>query len=324
MRTFRDFMESALYDPERGYYPRRRPRADFYTAPELHPAFAGVLARRVEELCLRGGLDAPKVVEMGAGEGLLAEQLLNHLPDDTHYTLVERSKPCLEAALKRLRAKFPNVVGARSLAELKPGPRVFVSNELVDAFPVHVLMKDGDKVREIYVDDAGNEHFGDFSTPELEPHASKVAETLLPGQRHAVNLEGERWIAHLGRLITHGAVVTVDYGHKFGAGVVNAPRAYYKHTLPDDLTARAGEQDLTASVDFSSLMDAGTRAGFKVEYFGTLSRFLIDGGIADFMPTGDSAADVRERAQIKTLIHPEGMGEVFKVLIQTHNEGLLS
>ena len=43
MRTFRDFMESALYDPEEGFYSTRTQTADFYTAPELHPAFGADL-----------------------------------------------------------------------------------------------------------------------------------------------------------------------------------------------------------------------------------------------------------------------------------------
>lgn len=317
-------MESALYDPERGFYQRRRPREDFYTAPELHPAFAGVLSRRIEHLFQRFRFDPPSVVEMGAGEGLLAEQLLENLPEDTHYTLVERSEPALASALKRLRHKFPFVDGCASIDDLKPGRRVFLSNELVDAFPVHVLQVEGGEVKELYVDEAGKECLGDLSTPELLPHASKVAETLLEGQKHAVNLEAERWIQKVSSLLTSGAVVTVDYGHKLPPGAVNAPRAYYLHSMPESLTAQPGRQDLTASVDFQSLESAGARLGFKTDFFGTLSRFLVEGGIGDFLPAGDSAADVKSRSQIKTLLHPEGMGDVFKVLIQTFNEGLPS
>ena len=316
-------MESALYDPERGFYSRRRPRADFYTAPELHPAFAGVTARRVEQLCDRIGLDSPKVVEMGAGEGLFAEQLLERLPEGTSYALVERSDSALEAALRRLRDRFPQVEGYSSLAELEPTEGVFLSNELVDAFPVHVLQREGESIRELYVDEHGNEKLGELSTPELLAHAEKVAETLEAGARHAVNLEAERWLRQVRAVLARGAVVTIDYGAKFH-GAPNPPRAFFKHSQPDRLTARGGEQDLTASVDFGSLIRIGGQLGFKEEFFGTMSRFLIDGGIADFMPMGDSASDVRSRSKVKTLIHPDGMGEVFKVLIQTLNEGMLS
>ena len=316
-------MESALYDPERGFYQRRRPRADFYTAPELHPAFAGVTARRVEQLCDRLGLDSPKVVEMGAGEGLLAEQLLDRLPEGTEYTLVERSAPALEAALSRLRDRFPQVEGVSRLEELAPCAGVFLSNELVDAFPVHVLQRDGDDIRELYVDEGGRERLGELSTPTLQAHASKVAETLNDGDRHAVNLEAERWLSQVRGVLARGAVVTIDYGTKFHAAP-NPPRAFFKHSQPDGLSARVGEQDLTASVDFGSLISAGGQLGFQEEFYGTLSRFLLENGIADFLPAGDSVAEIRERNQIKTLIHPDGMGEAFKVLIQTLNEGMLS
>lgn len=323
MRTFRDFMESALYDPERGFYARRRPRADFYTAPELHPAFAAVVSRRLESLSADAGLESPKVVEMGSGEGLLAEQLLQHLPEGTPYTLIERSKPALESALRRLRPQFPQVEGCASLDELAPCSAVFLSNELVDAFPVHVLQKDGGAIKELYVDEEGGESLGDLSTPLLAPHASKVAETLEEGARHSVNLEAERWLASVANVLTTGAVLTIDYGSKFHSNP-NPPRAFFKHSQPAAIAARAGEQDLTASVDFQVLIAAGEKLGFKVDFYGTLSRFLIDGGIADFMPAGDSVSDVKSRSQVKTLLHPDGMGEVFKVLIQTVREGMLS
>ena len=323
MRTFRDFMEKALYDPERGFYARRRPRADFYTAPELHPAFAGVMSRRVEHLSRQMKLDSPKVVEMGAGEGLLAEQLLEKLPHGTPYVLVERSRAVLEAALARLTPRFPQVRGCLSLDELPAGQGVFLSNELVDAFPVHVLQMNRGRVRELYVDETGAQALGDLSTPELRAHAERVAEALEEGQRHAVNLEAQRWLDRVGRRLTRGALLTVDYGSRFGVSP-NPPRAFFRHSQPDDLMARAGQQDLTASVDFDGLIATGAGLGFKVDFYGTLSRFLLDGGIADFLPLGDSASDLKSRAQVKTLLHPEGMGEVFKVLIQTKDDRLLS
>jgi SAM-dependent MidA family methyltransferase len=316
-------MESALYDPERGFYSRRRPRADFYTAPELHPAFGAVTARRVERLSRELGLDSARVVEMGCGEGLLAEQMLAHLPEGTPYVLVERSAPVLEAALARLRPLYPQVEGARSLEDLLPCQAVFVSNELVDAFPVHVLQKHLGEIREVYVGDDQREVLGRLSTPELHAHAAKVAETLEEGSRHAVNLEMDSWLSSVAQRLTRGALVTIDYGSKFHAQP-NPPRAFFRHSQPSALTGRPGAQDLTASVDFQGLIGAGERLGFKTEFYGTLSRFLIDGGIADFMPKGDSAADCRARTQVKTLLHPEGMGEAFKVLIQTVKEGLPS
>ena len=75
-------------------------------------------------------------------------------------------------------------------------------------------------------------------------------------------------------------------------------------------------------MDFDSLIAEGGRCGLKLESYGTLSRFLIDGGVSDWLKAGEDAAAWRSRAKIKTLIHPEGMGEVFKVLVQGRTAAL--
>ncbi|MEK7743164.1 MAG: hypothetical protein AAB578_02150, partial [Elusimicrobiota bacterium] len=48
----------------------------------------------------------------------------------------------------------------------------------------------------------------------------------------------------------------------------------------------------------------------------TLGRFLLDRGVLDLLPRGASAEEYSERNRVKTLFHPDGMGESFKVLIQ--------
>ncbi len=318
-------MESALYDPERGFYARRQPRADFYTAPELHPAFAAVLARdvtkRLDALRSRGVPGPLTVVEMGSGEGVLAEQLLARLPRGVRYVLVERCEDMLERSHERLSARFENVEALCSLEELEPCAGVFLSNELVDAFPVHVLEKSGGAVRELYVRRNGATELSTLSTAALQPHAAAVAPQLEEGALHAVNLEAEPWMAAVAEKLLAGWVLTIDYGKRFG-GAPNPPRGFYRHSHAETLTGREGAQDLTASVDFDVLIATGEQHGLRTESYGTMTRFLLEGGIADYLPAGDSVADVRSRAQIKTLLHPEGMGEAFKVLIQTR--GLLS
>ncbi len=222
MRTFRDFMEQALYDPEHGFYARRQPRADFYTAPELHPAFAGVLARdigkRLESLRARGVVGPLTIVEMGAGEGLLAEQLLGQLPRGVRFVLLERCSDLLDNGIKRLRESFEDVEGVSHLSELEPCSGVFLSNELVDAFPVHVLEKSGGAVREVYVGRNGATTLAGLSTPKLEPHAAAVAATLEEGATHAVNLEAEPWLDLVAERLMAGSLMTIDYGKRLRLG----------------------------------------------------------------------------------------------------------
>lgn len=326
MQTFRDFMEQALYDAERGFYSRRIPTEDFYTAPELHPAFAGVLARQLVKRFERlraEGIEGPLfIVEMGAGRGLLAEQLLGELKAkfpawaaSTRYVLIERSRGVLMDAVVRLSAIHSHVLGYTRLEEVLPCAGVFLSNELVDAFPVHLLEKRDGRMFEVYVEESGRSVLCDLSRPELVPAAAAAAPLLQDGERHAVNLEAPRWLRLVAEKLQRGFVLTVDYGKRFGASP-NPPRAFSRHRLDDALTAGKGSKDITASVDFDALIEEGSRRGLSLESYGTLSSFLIEGGIGDWL----EAAEPSSRAKLKTLIHPEGMGEVFKVLIQRKTE----
>lgn len=331
MQTFRDYMESALYDPERGYYCRRTPTEDFYTAPELHPAFAGVLAgelsRRLASLKARGVPGPYALVEMGSGDGTLARGILKeisrNLPpglerEDLRYVLVERSRQSLLESVVSLSASYPNVLGTSRLEELHPCAGVFFSNELVDAFPVHLLEKRDGEVYEVYVEESGRSVLSDLSTQELTPHAKAVSPSLREGERHAVNLEALRWLRTVSSRITDGLLITIDYGKRFGSSGVNPPRSYRKHSTDSEVTQGKGSKDITASVDFDALIEEGEGLGLKTESFGTLSRFLIDGGIERWLPEDpESLEAVKARSKIKTLIHPEGMGEAFKVLIQS-------
>jgi SAM-dependent MidA family methyltransferase len=332
MRTFRDFMESALYDPESGFYSTRTQTADFYTAPELHPAFGAVLADRLAALLRRVQAARPgealALVEAGCGDGTLASAVARRLREKhsdvaagLRFVLVERSRRDLTDAVRRLTAFGLPVDACTSIERLPHFTGVLYSNELFDALPAHLLQKNAGEMREVYVDAAGNQILGPLSTPDLAVHAGAIAPALADGERHAVNLAAPRWLLDAASRLNAGFLLTLDYGKRFTSETPNAPRAYRAHRIETNLTAAPGNQDLTVPADFSALIAAGEAAGAALERYESLSRFLIDGGIESFISAaaGDDASSYKERAQLKTLIHPEGMGEAFKVLIQRKN-----
>ena len=141
---------------------------------------------------------------------------------------------------------------------------------------------------------------------------------LQEGERHAVGLEAKSWLTTAANRVEEGFIVTIDYGKRFAPGTANPPRAFHRHAVETELTREPGAQDLTASVDFEALIGTGYSAGLALESFESMSKFLIEGGLLNWIEAaaGDDSAAYRERAKLKTLIHPEGMGEVFKVLIQ--------
>ena len=332
MRTFRDFMESALYDPESGFYSTRTQTADFYTAPELHPAFGAVVADRIATLLRRVAAARPgealALVEAGCGDGTLAAAVARRLREkhadvsaSLRFVLVERSRRDLTAAVRRLTAFGLPVDACTSIERLPHFTGVLYSNELFDALPAHLLQKNAGEMAEVYVDAAGNQILGPLSCPDLAVHASVIAPALADGERHAVNLAAPRWLLDAAARVNAGFLLTLDYGKRFTSETPNAPRAYRAHRHEANLTAAPGKSDLTVPTDFSALIAAGEAAGASLESYESLSRFLLDGGIESFIAAaaGNDASSYKERAQLKTLIHPEGMGEAFKVLIQRKN-----
>lgn len=326
MRTFRDFMETSLYDPERGFYAVREKSADFYTAPELHGAFGSVLADRLAGLLARCGEGPLALVEAGCGDGTLACQVARrllsaHAPLAARLTfaLVERNRKDLTEATRRLTAFTPKVAAYTSVEKLPAFAGVLFSNELIDALPFHVLQKKGDEVLELCVDEAGTESLKPLSKPALAAPAAAVKDSLVDGQRHAVSLEAAAWLASAANRLSRGFLLTADYGKRFSPDAPNPPRSYRAHALESELSRDAGLRDLTASADFEALITAGQAAGLALAGYESLSRFLVDGGIERHFAAaaGDDASSYRERAKLKTLMHPEGMGEVFKVLIQS-------
>ena len=322
-------MESALYDPERGFYAVREKTADFYTAPELHPAFGSVLADRLAVLLENVAKKRPdgplSLIEAGCGDGTLACQVARRLrvtkpalAARLRFMLVERGRKDLTTAVRRLTAFGLPVDSVTDMSKVPPFVGVLYSNELLDALPVHLLQSQGGKVLEVFVDDAGREICGKLSRPELAASAAALAGSLSEGERHAVGLEAASWIMTAANLLQEGYILSVDYGKRFAPGTANPPRAFRRQAIETELTREPGARDLTASVDFESLIGAGKTCGLALESYQSLSTFLVNGGIGEWMETagGDDSAAYRERAKLKTLIHPEGMGEVFKVLIQ--------
>ena len=322
-------MESALYDPERGYYSIREKAADFYTAPELHSAFGAVLADRLALLLERVAHIRPDgllhIVEAGCGDGTLACQVARRLREKhprlaarISYVLIERGRKDLTTAVRRLTAFGVPVTAYTEIGKIPEFAGILYSNELLDALPVHLLQSHDGRVQEVFIDDAGREVCGPLSRPELAASAAALSESLQHGERHAVGLEAAAWMTTAAGRLQEGFILSVDYGKRFAPGTANPPRAFHRHAIETELTREPGAQDLTASVDFEALIVAGTSAQLELESYESLSKFLIEGGLLDWIEAaaGDDSASYRERAKLKTLIHPEGMGEVFKVLIQ--------
>ncbi len=322
---FRDFMEIALYHEQYGYYCSARERigrsGDYYTASNLSPFFGAMLAKQFEEMRYLLNTRDFTLVEAGAGTGLLAKDVLSSLRGGVRYFAVERS-PAMRRRLAEL-----GVEVVSSLRELGRIEGCIFSNELVDAFPVHLVeVRDG-KLQEVYVT-LEEGRFREVLFPagrELRNYFRKLGVELPEGFRTEVNLDAVRWLGEVSRVLERGFLLTIDYGYPSdelyayyrSAGTL---MCYYRHRAHDDPYVNVGEQDITSHVNFSALAHFGESFKIRVAGFTDLAGFLLSLGLEQEMlrikkEKGEEAY-LRTLLPLKRLIMPGSMGEVFKVLVQ--------
>lgn len=341
--TFERYMTLCLYSPEFGYYTQGRERTglagDYFTSSDLHPVFARLVARQAAEMWIAMGRPKPFTwVEMGAGRGVFACDFLSWsavaLPEFAaalDYVAIEPGAKQREGIQARLAAAGfegkARLLG--HLEDLAPTTGCFFSNELIDAFPVSVVTRTGGRLREIYVTAEGDnlrEKTGPISDTAVAAYVARYAPQLEEGHRVEVNRQALAWLHTVAAKLTSGFVLTIDYGDLANRLFTpDRPRgtllAYRGHTASEDFFTAPGETDLTAHVNFSALIDAGKAEGLDIAGFTTQGEFLLALGesnqFADVYDPGQMDLELLQaRLKLKRLISPEGMGNVFKVLVQ--------
>ena len=331
---FARYMDLALYTPGLGYYSagstKLGPAGDFVTAPELSRSFGRAFALTVDaELTAIGARD---VVELGAGSGALAAQLLDtftKLGRDVRYEIIEVSADLRQRQQRALAAFAGRVHWLDRLPET-PFPAVVVANEVLDALPVTCFtIDDGEpKALGVVADGEGFAWRAGRAHPELTAAVRSIELALqraLPnGYRSEVCLALPAWFRALGAVLERGSLLFADYG-LVRSDYYHEQRAegtlvcHYRHRAHDDPFAYPGLQDITAWVDFSACADAASAAGFDVAGFTTQGHYLLS--VLAALPP-DLAVDLRsprEQSAMKTLILPGEMGERFKVLLLRKN-----
>jgi SAM-dependent MidA family methyltransferase len=338
--AFAEYMEACLYHPLHGYYtkPEQQPRRDYFTSVDASPLFGRLLARQFHEMWqLLGRPNSFWLVEAGAGTGHLAKQILDcaarSWPDfytALRFIAVERSalRRALQPQILDAHIQSGNFASQKELpAEILCG--CIFSNELIDAMPVHRVIRDGNDLREIYVGLTKNglcDQLKALSSNALKDYLSSQRISLQEEQQAEVNLAACRWIVEAGEKLKRGFVVTIDYGHE--ASELYDERhmrgtllAYERHRATENIYRAPGEQDLTAHVNFGALDIHGQKSGLARTGFTSQCNFLMAlaryGDFADLQSDQLSEAEQSQRRLLfKTLINPEGMGETFQILIQ--------
>ncbi len=342
MIPFSRFMELALYAPGLGYYSAGATKfgraGDFVTAPELGSLFAQCVAEAVAPVIQQLGADA-RFVELGGGSGAFAEHAIRRLAAidavPARYAILEPSADLRERQRERLGQRLPPPLFAR--VEWLDGPLqqewhgVLFANEVIDALPTpRFTLRDGEVFEEHVALDGGD---GFMRSDRPADALLSAAVRHVERQREAPFQDGYRsellpqlpyWIQAVIGGMRAGAMLFVDYG--YSRREYYAPdrsdgtlRAFHRHRVSNDVFARVGLQDITASVDFTALAEAGTDAGFDFAGYCSQASLLIGNGLEQRLAeqeagAADEAARYALRQQAKQLTLPGAMGERFQAM----------
>ncbi|HKG98131.1 MAG TPA: SAM-dependent methyltransferase, partial [Pyrinomonadaceae bacterium] len=338
--TFCEWMRTALYHDPEGYY--RKPQrtiwgraGDYRTSPERSELFAATFARYFTRLY--DEVERPAdwtIAECGAGNGEFAACVLGVLKDRfpqvfaaTQYAICELSDDARRRAEERLSEFGDRVQFSADLPHVNSG--LFFSNELLDAFPVHRVVKDQGELFELYVTlgPAGFEwSSGPLSTERLSEFCAQYSVELAPGQIIEINVAIEDWLKKVAGKLERGFVVTVDYGAEAVDlyDPVQRPegtlRGFRRHNFVTDVLAEPGECDITTSVNWTQVRRVGERLGLEVVEFASQDKFLLNAGLLDELElrlgkTGRDAEKLSLSTGAREMILPGGMASSFQVLV---------
>lgn len=341
--TFAEYMETCLYAPEYGYYMKAKQKigkqGDFYTSSTVHPVFAETIALFIEKVTQKWSApDSINFIEMGAGTGLFATQLLDalrthnrQLYESITYIILEKSPYHIQLQEEQLEPHSQRVQWVSQISEL-PSTGVVFANELFDAFPVHLVQKRNGTLFEKVVrydemSDSLKEDVVHCTNTHISDYLHEHKIVLTDGQALEIPLAAQAWMKKTVQHINEGLFMTFDYGytneelqlpqHRQGSLL-----CYHNHQVDDRYYEKPGEKDITYHVHFDALRNNALENGWKLEGLFPQTEFLMMCGILNLLeehqatdPFQNSVA--KKNRAIRQLISPEGISGAFKVLMLT-------
>lgn len=334
--SFARFMELALYHPAYGYYNAEDfnlgKSGDFTTAPELSPLFAKCLAKQAKTIL--AGIQATAILELGAGTGRLAGDLLqalhqaNALP--THYFIYEISENLRKKQQAYLQTTCPQFYSRIHWLSQLPTDfsGLIIANEVLDALPVHCVHFTETGVKEKCLAYQNNHFIWQLAPPthpQLEKEAMLLKEryALPAGYETEINLNLAPFLTTLINGLTQGIILFIDYG--YGEKIYYHPKrssgtltSFYQHQQNNDPLQRPGLQDITAHVDFTRVIEIASTLGCELLGYTSQASFLLANGLLELAAEEEKnlspAETFKLHQAIKTLTMPHEMGERVNVM----------
>ena len=343
--SFEQYMQMALYEPGLGYYSAGSSKfgeqGDFVTAPEISPLFSRCIARQCQQVLseISSSKSSCSILEFGPGTGTMAIDIMlelarnNTLPET--YYLLEPSADLRQRQQSNIKNTIPQLEDRFVWLDRLPEERirgVILANEVIDAMPVKRIVIDSD-IQEYAVscDSGANDEtrFQWLKTDidqdlksDMQEMFDTLGESLATPYITEINCNIKPWINSLNDVLDQGLILISDYGYPrkeyfHPQRHTGTLICHYRHQVHDDPFLYPGLQDITASVEFTTVAEAAVDAGLHVSGFTTQAHFLIGCGLDQFVSEFESD-DVAERSkmtqQVSKLTMPGEMGEKFKFI----------
>ena len=332
--SFAEWMRACLYHPQHGYYRRGAPTVgrdgDFLTSPEVHPLFGAAVGHVIASLWRQRGASAFRVAEVGPGTGALAESILRHchsaspdIAEALRYTLVEPEPAASSKTRERLTAVHdPDRIHAASDIQDLGQYDVIVANELLDALPVHRLVRRGGAWRELLVDHSASQGFHDCEAHVSDERLPEPMRDAAPAEGQVAEVSPERGevVSTLCERVTDGGLLLLfDYGYERSRLYASWRRdgtlmTFRGHVPGDDPYVRPGETDITCHVDIDQVREAAQSAGLTALPTLSQAEWLHGLGAAVLPAVADAAGDTRSylaaRRAAEALTDPAGLGRI--------------
>ncbi len=335
--SFSRYMELALYEPGLGYYSAGLNKlgagGDFVTAPELGGLFAQCIARQVEQVA--AALGTYDILELGAGTGKLALDLLRNLPESRQpkrYMILERSAD-LRLVQQRLMAEWlPGWQDRVKWLSAPPDDQwdgILLANEVVDALPVERFRIGVNGIEQLGVA-PGRKGFEWCFRPaprDLEQAVNSLEENATGPYTSELNLHLEDWLRAVSSRLRKGMALLIDYGYP-RSEYYRPDRSdgtlmcHYRHRAHSDVFFWPGLQDITAFIDFTALAEAADACALDVAGYTSQCMFLLGCGLDRLLSrqlANNTAAHLRLNAEARELTLPGNMGERFQVMALTRD-----
>jgi len=339
--SFEQYMQMALYEPGLGYYSAGSSKfgeqGDFVTAPEISPLFSRCIARQCQQVLSE--ISSSSIFELGPGTGTMAIDIMrelkrnNSLPE-TYYLLEPSADLCQRQQLN-IKNTIPQLEDRFVWLDRLPEEKlkgVILANEVIDAMPVKRIVIDNEiEEYAIACDAEANDqirfqwikkNIDEKLKVDLTELLDALGEPLTTPYVTEINCNIKPWLNSLNDILDEGLILISDYGYPRQEYFHPQRRAgtlicHYRHHAHDDPFLYPGLQDITASVDFTTVAETAVDAGLHVSGFTTQAHFLIACGIDQLVSeyeTDDVVGRSKMTHQVSKLTMPGEMGEKFKFI----------